>query len=80
MLFSTNEKLQNKVYRVKTARKTIIPPHTDQISHLVLNTDVVVTPTTYIRGLLVPDILYKGERQFSVMVKNSTNSNKTIKK
>jgi len=67
MLFSSNEKQQNKVYRIKTAKK----------NHLVLNTDVVVTPTTYIRGLLVPNILCKGERQFSVIMKNSTNSNKS---
>lgn len=33
MVFSTIERQQNKVYRVKTARKTFIPPHTDRISH-----------------------------------------------
>lgn len=33
MVFSTIEKQQNKVYRVKTARKTIVSPHTDRISH-----------------------------------------------
>jgi hypothetical protein len=50
MLFTTNEKQQDKVYRVKIARKPIIPPHTNQISHRELDelpdTDVVVTPTT----------------------------------
>ena len=41
---------------------------------------VVVTPTTYIRAFLVPNILRKGERQFSVIMKNHTTSYKTIMK
>jgi hypothetical protein len=37
MLFTTNEKQQDKVYRVKIARKPIMPPHTNQISHRELD-------------------------------------------
>ena len=46
MLFTTNEKQQDKVYRVKIARKPIIPPHTNPV--------FTINFLTYQPGGLVP--------------------------
>lgn len=84
LLLSNSKKQEIKVYRAKVAERVVIPPHSNKIVCLEWDrkpkSEMVMQPTRYLRGLLVPNVLGSSENQFSVLFKNPTDNSKTIKK
>jgi len=75
---------QIKVCRVELSRKVVVPPQTEvQLEaklHGNCNGDVIVQPTTKLKGLLMPNILTSAKEQIPVILRNTTDKFITIKK
>ena len=78
------EENQHVKYRVKTTKRIAMPPYTKQISIVEFDKepeeDVVVQPTSFQNGLLIPNSLCPGKRKVPLVVQNPTENYKTIRK
>ena len=83
-MISSRQKERIKIYRVKTAKKTVIPPYSSKVVSAQFNQkpdrDVVVQPTNFMKGLLVPNMVCEGNKTAPVMVKNPKEDFITLKK
>jgi hypothetical protein len=84
VMINTAENQHVKIYRVNTTKRIVIPPYTKQVSIVEFDKepdeDVVVQPTSFQNGLLIPNSLCPGKRQVPLVVQNPTNNYKTIRK
>lgn len=82
-LLSNDDELV-KIYRIRAAKRSVVPPHSDKVLHLEFDvepkTDIVLQPTNFMKGLLIPNLLCKGDNLAPVLLKNPTNNFVTIKK
>ncbi|CAG2207208.1 unnamed protein product [Mytilus edulis] len=81
---SNRQDQQMKIYRIKIKKKTVIPPGSSKVAIVELDekpmNDIVIQPTNFMKGLLVPNMLCMGKKQVPVMLRNPTEQFKTLKK
>lgn len=72
-----------KIFRVKLGKRTVIPPCSNRISIVELDStpdsDIIIQPTEFMKGLLVPNMLCEGKKSVSILLKNPTDKFKTLK-
>jgi len=82
-VISTNHEKTAKIYRVKLAKRTVVPPFSNKISVAEFDetpaNDIVLQPTQFMKGLLVPNMLCQGRKQVAIMLKNPNEEYKTLK-
>jgi hypothetical protein len=84
VIINTAENQHVKIYRVKTTKRIVIPPYTKQVLIVEFDKepdeDVVVQPTSFQNGPLIPNSLCPGKITVPLVVQNPTDSYKTIRK
>jgi hypothetical protein len=63
-----------KIYRVKLANRTVVPPCSDKISVAEFDktpdNDIVIQPTQFMKCLLILDMLCQGRKQVGIMLRH----------
>lgn len=82
-VISTEHEKKMKIYRVKLAKRTVVPPYSDKISVAEFDetpdNDIVLQPTEFMKGLLIPNMICQGRKQVSIMLRNPNDEYKTLK-
>ena len=82
-VISTEHEKKMKIYRVKLAKRTVVPPYSDKISVAEFDetpdNDIVLQPTEFMKGLLIPNMICQGRKQVSIMLRNPNEDYKTLK-
>lgn len=72
-VISTSHEKTAKIYRVKLAKRTVVPPFSNKISVAEFDetpaNDIVLQPTQFMKGLLVLNMLCQGRKQVVIMLK-----------
>ncbi|CAG2235881.1 unnamed protein product [Mytilus edulis] len=81
---SNRQDQQMKIHKTKIKKKIVIPPGSSKVAIVELDekpmNDIVIQPTNFMKGLLVPNMLCMGKKQVPVMLRNPTEQFKTLKK
>ena len=83
-LILTKDNETMKIYRVKLANRTTVPPASNKLSTVEFDTEpdseTVIQPTRFMKKLLIPNMLCKGNKEVPIMLKNPTDEYITLKK